>query len=120
MTSSSPSASRLPLPWLAWVCLAALGIAAALMSARLWPDWRQNPDLSHGLLMPAVFLVLRRIAGAVWAKVGVILYLAAPMLMVAAATELAHTSCLLALAWMTWCLLRARDTDAQRQAEDDR
>lgn len=32
------------------------GIAA--LSGQLWPDWRQNPDLSHGFFMPVVFLLL--------------------------------------------------------------
>jgi hypothetical protein len=59
-----------------------------------------------------LFLVLRRMAGASWAKAGVLVYLAAPMLMVGAATELSHTSCLMVLAWMTWFTLRSRDGDA--------
>ncbi len=40
-------------------CLAsALALAVALVSWRLWPHWQQNPDLSHGLFMPVVFLLL--------------------------------------------------------------
>lgn len=37
-----------------------LAVTAALvaLSVRLWPEWRTNPDLSHGLFMPVVFLLL--------------------------------------------------------------
>jgi len=38
-----------------------LGLLAAFvvaLSVQLWPEWRHNPDLSHGLLMPVIFLVL--------------------------------------------------------------
>lgn len=38
--------------------LAGLAVAAAALSVRLWPQWRHNPDLSHGLFMPVVFLLL--------------------------------------------------------------
>ena len=38
--------------------LAGLATAAAALSVRLWPQWRHNPDLSHGLFMPIVFLLL--------------------------------------------------------------
>ena len=38
--------------------LVLLGVQAALMTVYLWPQWRQNPDLSHGLFMPLVFLLL--------------------------------------------------------------
>ncbi|MCX6956328.1 MAG: exosortase/archaeosortase family protein [Verrucomicrobia bacterium] len=37
-----------------------LAAAVALLSWRLWPEWRQNPDLSHGLFMPVLFLLLLR------------------------------------------------------------
>lgn len=36
---------------------ALLGLAAAFC-ALLWPEWRQNPDLSHGFFAPLVFLLL--------------------------------------------------------------
>lgn len=68
--------------------------------------------LYSAVTVPALFLVLRRLAGASWAKIGVLVFLSAPMLMVGAATELSHTSCLMALAWMTWFTLRSRDGDA--------
>jgi exosortase len=46
------------LPRLGGVNLAALGGAAAALSLLLWPAWLYNPDLSHGLFMPVVFLLL--------------------------------------------------------------
>ncbi len=69
--------------------------------------------LYAALTVPALFLVLRRLAGGVWAKMGVLLYLVTPMLMVGAATQLSHTSCMMALAWMTWCTLRSHDQEAR-------
>ena len=38
--------------------LIALGVAVVALSVRLWPQWRSNPDLSHGMFMPLLFLVL--------------------------------------------------------------
>src|SRR5471030_2172727 len=37
---------------------ALLGVLAAALTVMLWPQWRQNPDLSHGLFMPVVCLLL--------------------------------------------------------------
>jgi exosortase len=37
------------------VTLALLGTALVTL---LWPEWRQNPDLSHGFLSPFIFLLL--------------------------------------------------------------
>jgi len=53
MTAPAPPARAL-----ARINLALLGVQAALMTVYLWPQWRQNPDLSHGLFMPLVFLLL--------------------------------------------------------------
>ena len=64
------------------------------------------------LTVPALFRVVRRLAGQRWAKASLLLYLTSPMLMLAAATELSHTSCIAALAWFTWFCLRSRDEDA--------
>ena len=42
--------------------LVAVGLVA--WAARLWPEWRTNPDLSHGFFaLPVVFLLWRRSAG---------------------------------------------------------
>ncbi|MDB6170621.1 MAG: hypothetical protein JWM88_3485, partial [Verrucomicrobia bacterium] len=35
--------------------LAVLGVALVIV---LWPHWRRNPDLSHGLFMPFIFFLL--------------------------------------------------------------
>lgn len=64
------------------------------------------------LTVAPLFKTVRRLAGSRWAKVSVLLFLASPMLMLAAATELSHTSCIAALAWFTWFCLRSRDDDA--------
>lgn len=42
------------------IALLLLGAAIAALSVRLWPEWRRNPDLSHGLVMPIVFVLLLR------------------------------------------------------------
>ncbi len=47
---------RLALPGKIALALLAFGVIA--LSVRLWPQWRHNPDLSHGLFMPVVFLLL--------------------------------------------------------------
>ncbi len=61
------------------------------------------------LTVPALCGVARRLGGATAAKAALLLYLASPMLMAGAATELAHTSCMMALAWSAWCYLLARE-----------
>jgi hypothetical protein len=61
------------------------------------------------LTVPAVFLTVRRLAGATAGRVATLFYLASPMLAVGAATELTHTTCLMAAAWSTYCLLRSWD-----------
>jgi exosortase len=42
----------------AWINVALLGALTLVLSVYLWPHWRHNPDLSHGLFMPLVFLLL--------------------------------------------------------------
>jgi hypothetical protein len=64
------------------------------------------------LTVPAVFLVARRLAGSLAGRTATLLYLASPMLAVGAATELSHTTCLMATAWATYCLLRSWDDPA--------
>ena len=34
------------------------GLLVAAFSLLLWPQWRQNPDLSHGLFVPVIFFLL--------------------------------------------------------------
>jgi hypothetical protein len=70
-----------------------------------------NPMYS-ALTVPAIFLTLRELAGRRCAVIGVLLFLSAPMIHFTAATQLSHTSCLFALAWMTYLTLRANRGDS--------
>jgi exosortase len=38
--------------------LIALAAGVLSLTARLWPEWQRNPDLSHGFFMPIIFAVL--------------------------------------------------------------
>jgi hypothetical protein len=64
------------------------------------------------LTIPPLFLVIRRHIGSRWARLGAILWVLAPFMMIGAATELSHTSCVMALAWAWWFALRSRDGGA--------
>jgi hypothetical protein len=70
-----------------------------------------NPMYS-AFTVPAIFLTLRELAGRKCAVIGVLLFVSAPMVHFTAATQLSHTSCLFALAWMTYLTLRANKGDA--------
>lgn len=52
----APALARLRLP--GWLVLLALAAGVAALSVTLWPQWRHNPDLSHGMFMPLLFLLL--------------------------------------------------------------
>jgi exosortase len=56
----SPSAvPAAPAPTLlGWINLGLLAVLAAALTALLWPQWLHNPDLTHGLFMPVIFLLL--------------------------------------------------------------
>jgi exosortase len=43
---------------LVWFNVVLLGAQALVICVYLWPQWRHNPDLSHGLFMPLVFALL--------------------------------------------------------------
>ena len=58
MSAAAPPVALRAAPLPARLVAAALGAAVAALSWQLWPAWRHNPDLSHGLFMPAVFLLL--------------------------------------------------------------
>jgi hypothetical protein len=64
------------------------------------------------LTVPAVFLILRRLAGPLWARAGALLLVASPMLAITAGTLLSHTSCTAALAWFLYCALRCREENS--------
>lgn len=46
------------LPTIGQLSLAALAAGTVALTMRLWPQWRANPDLSHGVFMPFLFLLL--------------------------------------------------------------
>ena len=60
MTPAAPSApvALRDAPLLAKLVAGALALGVGALSWQLWPEWRHNPDLSHGLFMPVVFLLL--------------------------------------------------------------
>ena len=47
-----------PPTWLGRANRVLLALLAGGFSALLWPQWLHNPDLSHGLFMPVIFLLL--------------------------------------------------------------
>jgi exosortase len=50
--------AQTPLSKLAKFNLGVLGVLLLGLSLRLWPEWLKNPDLSHGLFMPLLFLLM--------------------------------------------------------------
>lgn len=52
----------------------ALAVLATGYCVMLWPEWRQNPDLSHGFFAPLVFVLLawesRRLGPLRWLRAG--------------------------------------------------
>ncbi len=57
-TASAASAGWRNLTWSGRCALALLAAGIAALCVRLWPIWRQNPDLSHGFFMPVIFAIL--------------------------------------------------------------
>lgn len=55
-STPAPRSGRPPAPPLA-VIVALLGLTVSF-SVLLWPEWRQNPDLSHAFFTPLIFLLL--------------------------------------------------------------
>jgi hypothetical protein len=93
-----------PVYFLGWPVLLAVGVI-------IHAPGIVNPLLA-ALTVPALFRVCRHFAGAAWARGGILLFLSAPFLQIAAATELSHTSCLMALTWALAMCLRSREADA--------
>jgi exosortase len=54
----APPRPRTSLPPLARINLVLLAVLITAFSVLLWPQWRHNPELSHGLFMPLIFLLL--------------------------------------------------------------
>ncbi len=69
----APPPPARPGPALILVLVMMLGAVAAY-SALVWPEWRRNPDLSHGLFAPLIFLLLiwesRQLGPHRWLPVG--------------------------------------------------
>jgi hypothetical protein len=59
-------------------------------------------SLVSGATVPALYALLKKIVGVQWARLGVLLFLTSPMIQIAAATELSHTSALGALVYAMW------------------
>jgi len=53
--AAAPAVWRQPL---VLINLGFLGAFTGALSVQLWPQWRGNPDLSHGFFMPVIFLLL--------------------------------------------------------------
>jgi hypothetical protein len=64
------------------------------------------------ITVPALYAILKRVAGPAWARCGLVLYLFSPLLMIGAATQLSHTSCVMVLTWMIAVFLRIKDGGA--------
>jgi exosortase len=54
----SPALPRLPLS--GWIAVSLAVVLAAAFSVHMWPAWLHNPDLSHGLFTPFLFILLLR------------------------------------------------------------
>lgn len=103
MTPSSERPAPRPLrDWLAGPALLVLGPLALFLAGfiwLLWPEWTDNPDLSHGLFAPLIFALLVREGWAhgtrrwvperAWVTVGVGVALAAALIAFAMAGLLA-------------------------------
>jgi hypothetical protein len=62
-----------------------------------------------GLTVLPLFAIAGRMGGSAAARVALLLFLASPMLMVGAATEMSHPSCFMALAWTFYFQRRSRE-----------
>lgn len=63
--------------------------------------------------VPGLYSILKTVAGRTWARRGLMLYLVSPLLMIGAATQLSHTSCILVLVWMIVVFMRIREGKAR-------
>ncbi len=79
--------------------------------ARLGLEGLANP-VYFLLTVPPWFWLLRRATGSTWARLGTLLLVVSPMVLIASGTLMAHTSELCLLTWSFWAALRARDANA--------
>lgn len=85
--------------FLGWPALMALGVpfgATGYVNAVI-----------SGASIPALHKLLKMYVGVTWARLGIVVFLAAPMIQLAAASEMSHTSTLTALIYATWFASRA-------------
>ena len=84
---------------------------SALMAPGVWlgATGVMNP-LYSALTMPALIGVLTSLVGRSWARGGAVLFLAAPFVQITAATQLSHTTCLMALTWCVWMYFKIAET----------
>ncbi|MBC8041752.1 MAG: exosortase/archaeosortase family protein [Opitutaceae bacterium] len=47
-----------PLSATSWIVVCLAGLLTAAFCVHLWPEWLHNPDLSHGLFAPVLFVLL--------------------------------------------------------------
>jgi hypothetical protein len=93
-----------PAYFVGWPALLAIG-------ERLGVPALANPMLS-ALTVPPLVRLVQRTAGSEWVPAGVLVFLTSPFIQVAAATDMAHTSCLMALTWCVAMYFRTTDGDA--------
>ena len=72
--------------------------------------WAKVPGYANAvycaLTVPGLFAVTRRLCGPKWAPLVLLLYVTSPHLMIAAATQMSHTTCLAALTYAAWFFLQ--------------
>jgi hypothetical protein len=81
----------------------------ALMAPGVWlgiPGLMNSAYFASSV--PALYLVARDLWGSVWARAILVFWLSSPFLLVLAATELSHASCIAALAWAVRLLFMTR------------
>jgi len=96
-----------PVYFLGWPALLAPGVLLGIPGL-------VNAFLSAMTIPPLVW-TLEVLVDKRWAKLGALLFLSAPFIEVAAATELSHTACLMSLCWVVLMYLRIR-ADRSRMA----
>lgn len=85
--------------FLGWPAIMALGVpfgATGYVNA-----------LVSGATVPALYQLLKTVSGVTWARLGILVFLTSPMIQIAAATEMSHTSALGALVYAMWFVILA-------------